>query len=244
MRVPAAVLLVCLLAAGPASARQHHGGGDGKQNLKRANELAGEGKCAAAVKEYTAAYEKLRDPIVLFNRGECYRRLGENAKAAEDYRGFLEGFPGAPNRADIEARIATLEKPAAPPPAKVVAPVARPTAPPVATRSTAPVPPPVRPVPPPPVAAAPPPPPPAAAPKPEAMPFLPLPPPAQGEPNLLVEAKPTTPKETARDENHGSHWLLWTTLAVVAVGGGVAGYVFLRPKPEALPMTDYGNYRF
>jgi len=120
MRLPAAVLagLGLLSLGGRAVARDHHHEhhehkADARQHLERANALAGDGKWAEAVKEYTAAYDKLQDPILLFNRAECYRRLGENAKAAEDYRGFLKGFPAAPNRAELEARIATLEKAAA-----------------------------------------------------------------------------------------------------------------------------------
>src|SRR5436190_24070370 len=108
MRVLAVPVVVCLLSAGSAVARDHHT--DGRAYLQRANKLAGDGNCAAAVKDYTKAYERLHDPIVLFNRAECYRRLGESAKAVADYRGFLEGFPKAPNRADIENKIAALEK--------------------------------------------------------------------------------------------------------------------------------------
>jgi hypothetical protein len=233
MRLPAGIVLACLLAGGTAVAREHTS--DARHHLKRANELAEEGKCAAAVREYTAAYQKLHDPIVLFNRAECYRRLGESAKAADDYRGFLAGFPAAPNRAEIEARIAALDKAAAAPP--------RPSSP---------------------VARAPAQPPPAAAPRPEPsptpaapprapapneaagpMPFLPPPPSASGGGTTLVEAPRSTPGETPTSETKtGSRWWLWTTLAIVAVGGGVAGYLFLRPKDQALPPTTLGNYRF
>src|SRR6476661_8922960 len=78
---------------------------EGRYHLKKANALAGQNECEAAVREYTLAYEKLHDPVVFFNRAECYRRMGENAKAAADYRAFLKGFPRAPNRAEIETRI-------------------------------------------------------------------------------------------------------------------------------------------
>lgn len=242
--LPAAALLACLLAAGTAAAREHHT--DGRAYLKRANKLAGEGNCAAAVKDYTKAYEKLNDPIVLFNRAECYRRLGESAKAIDDYRGFLKGFPAAPNRADIEAKISTLaaalQKPVASP---------APARPPPGTARATPPPPPVavRPPPsPPPVAAAPPPPAATAPVAPAPMPFLPPPPPA-GEGGVLIESTPaaapgSTPKDTPKTEEQGSRWWLWTALAVVAVGGGVAGYMYLRPKDEPLPMTSLGNYRF
>jgi hypothetical protein len=245
MRLAAAALLVCLLSlGGTAHAREHHDHtAEGRYHLKKANALAGDGKWQAAVKEFTSAYEKLHDPVVLFNRAECYRHLGENAKAAEDYRGFLSGFPHAPNRADIEARIAALERPAARPESapRVPPPVARtppssPTQPPPGARQ------------PPPVVAAPKRsnPPPAAAP-PGPMPFLPPPPAADATPDtpVLVEAPRSTPKETTQAEgSRGSRWWLWTTLAVVAVGGGVAGYVFLRPKDQVPPATDLGHYRF
>jgi hypothetical protein len=241
--------LVCLLSAGTATAREH--GTDGRNYLKRANALAGEGKCAAAVKDYTRAYEKLKDPIVLFNRAECYRRLGENDKAIQDYQGYLKGFPKAPNRADIENKIAVLSRPPQPPPAP-----SRPPAPPppVVARPTAPPPPAAAPPPPvaapvsPPPAARPPAAPPAAPP--EAlgpMPFLPPPPGAAGEGTSLVEApkSPSEPaKESTREEASGSHWWLWTALAVVVVGGGVAGYLLLRPKDEPPPPTSLGHYKF
>ena len=77
------------------------------------------------------------------------------------------------------------------------------------------------------------------------MPFLPPPPSAGGTGTTLVEAPRSTPGETPTAEaKTGSRWWLWTTLAIVAVGGGVAGYLFLRPKDEALPPVTLGNYRF
>jgi hypothetical protein len=234
MRLPAGIVLACLLAGGTAVAREHTS--DARHHLQKANELAEQGKCAAAVREYTAAYQKLHDPIVLFNRAECYRRLGESAKAADDYRGFLAGFPAAPNRAEIEARIAALDKAAAAPPPRPSPPVARAPAQPPPAAVLRPEPPPA------PVA-----PPRAPAPN-EAvgpMPFLPPPPSASGGGTTLVEAPRSTPGETpASEAKSGSRWWLWTTLAIVAVGGGVAGYLFLRPKDEALPPTTLGNYRF
>src|SRR4051795_9382546 len=119
MRVSPAVAVLCLFAVpallfgapGSALARRDRRA-EGRYHLKKANALAGENRCAAAVREYTAAYDKLGDPVVLFNRAECYRRLGENILATDDYRAFLKEFPKAPNRAEIEARIAAMERPA------------------------------------------------------------------------------------------------------------------------------------
>jgi hypothetical protein len=246
MRLRAAVGFVCLLAGGAASAREHHHHEhhehhehhtDPKKILERANALAGEGKCVEAINEYTAAYEKLKDPIVLFNRAECYRRVGQNAKAAEDYRGFLQGFPAAPNRKEIEARITELEKWAAP-------------RPPTAARPPSPAPPTARPpsaapVAPPPAPVAKAPPPTTAPPPPPSMPFLPPPPPAGGQAPSLVESPGATAPEAPKTEaSHGSHWWIWTTVAVVVAGGGFAAYWYLRPKDQALPPTTLGNYRY
>ena len=49
----------------------------GRYHLRKANQLAGEDQCQSAIHEYTLAYEKLQDPVVLFNRAECYRRIGQ-----------------------------------------------------------------------------------------------------------------------------------------------------------------------
>ena len=244
MRVSAAVVLACLLIGGTARARDHHQHhehtADARHHLEKANALAGEGKCAAAIKYFTLAYDKLKDPIVLFNRAECYRRIGENAKAAEDYRGFLKGFPAAPNRAEIEGRIATLEKPAAAP---VRPPVGASATPPARPPSSA-TPSPAR----------------AAAARASAcdghahaggapaeavgpMPFLPPPPPPGSDSTTLLEA-PRSPETPRAEASHGSRWWIWTTVAVVAVGGGFAAYWFLRPKAEPGPMPTLGSYRF
>jgi hypothetical protein len=238
MRVAVAAVLAYLLIGGTAVARQHIA--DARLHLQRANELAGQGKCAAAIPLYNKAYDKLRDPIVLFNRAECFRRLGENAKAAADYRGFLAGFPAAPNRVELEARIATLERPAAPPPPRAPRTPAAPSSPPPLARTPTGSPQPPAPGAKAPTATAPPAPTPTESMGP--MPFLP-PPPASGDAKTLVEApRSTEPAHT--ETSHGSRWWLWTSIAVVAVGGGVAGYFLLRPKDQVLPPTTLGNYRF
>ncbi|HVV51864.1 MAG TPA: hypothetical protein VHO06_19505, partial [Polyangia bacterium] len=93
--VAAALLLTAL--AGAAQAKDPVA--EGRYHLRKANALAGDDRCRAAIHEYTLAYQKLQDPVVLFNRAECYRRLGEAESAVDDYRAFLEAVPAAPNRA-------------------------------------------------------------------------------------------------------------------------------------------------
>jgi len=123
---------------------KHTGSGssaEGRSHLKRANALAGDGDCAAAIEEYTKAFELLGDPAVLFNRAECYRRTGDTEHAVDDYRAFLEKVPNTPSRGDIEAKIVALEAPEpAPPDKSAEEPPAPP--PPKAAEAPAPVPPP------------------------------------------------------------------------------------------------------
>ena len=198
------------------------------------------------MRDYTTAYDKLHDPIVLFNRAECYRRLGENARAVEDYQGFLDGFPNAPNRADIEnglrpwsgrcrrrspgppggvaARRASATDGATPPPAARPASDRRPSC---ARRA------PATSTPPPAEAAGP-------------MPFLPPPPGASGETPALVEAPRSETTETPRPaEALGSRWWLWTALAVGRHRGRRRGDTScFGPKDEPPPPTSLGHYRF
>ena len=101
-----------LLLLRPASRRRSPRArvAEGRYHLRKANGLAGDDRCQAAIHEYTLAFKKLRDPVVLFNRAECYRRIGEGEKAVADYRAFLEAVPAAPNRAQIEVKIAALSR--------------------------------------------------------------------------------------------------------------------------------------
>jgi len=242
----AVVAAVCVLApATGAWAAGPHDLDQGRHHLKKANALANEGRCDAAVREYTQAYQKLHDPVVLFNRAECYRRLGQNAAAADDYRAFLEAVPRAPNRAEVEARLAVME--GLPPPAPV-APPPRPTAPPP-VRAAAP-PPPVQPQavvlpPPPPAAISPlPPMPPPLPPEPGAPPPV-APAPATEAPVVVATPAAPAPSQPAVENESRGHLWLWVAVGALVAGGAAAGaYFALRAPSASLPMTQLGNYNF
>ncbi len=80
----------------------------GRKHAAKANHLAGQNRCKAAVLEFTKAYRLLKDPVLLFNRAECYRTIGKDTQAIEDYVHFLAEMPQAPNRSTVESRIASL----------------------------------------------------------------------------------------------------------------------------------------
>lgn len=231
MRAAAAALALLLaLAAGAAQARDADPVAVGRYHLRKANQLAGEDHCRAAIHEYTLAYEKLKDPVVLFNRGECYRRLGQAAKAVSDYRAFLEAVPRAPNRSEVEARIAAL----APPPRAPAAPVA------VPPEAPPPAPGPAEPAPAPPVAAAEPPPPPPS--------LEPPPPPSKDSPPAALAQPVATPEPEAQihqdQPSQHDHTWMWIALGAAVAGGAVGAYFALRPPATTPPVTDLGNYKF
>jgi tetratricopeptide (TPR) repeat protein len=62
-----------------------------------------------AAREYEAAYEAKNDPALLYNIAQSYRLAGEHSSALGAYKAFLRNMPGAPNRAEVEKRIADLQ---------------------------------------------------------------------------------------------------------------------------------------
>jgi len=222
---------------------------EARRHAQRASGLAASGKCRQAVAEWNKAMAILRDPALLFNRAECYRKLGDADAAVEDYRQFLSDLPKAPNRAEVERRIAELSAqkdnqkdkqkdngkdkalvvapPAPPPPTPVVAPPA-----------------------PAPVVAAPPPPhpAPAATPPQEAPPPPPVPAaPAESAPvpALALDAPAAAPASSGNAEGGITTrpWF-WITIAAVAVAAGVGTFVILSRDSTNIPSTALGNYKF
>jgi tetratricopeptide (TPR) repeat protein len=67
-----------------------------------------------AARLYEEAYTAVQDDSLLFNIGQSYRMAGQTQKALTAYRSYLRKAPkDAPVRAQVEARVAELEKIAA-----------------------------------------------------------------------------------------------------------------------------------
>jgi tetratricopeptide (TPR) repeat protein len=70
-----------------------------------------------AIEEFQDAYRIHPDPVILFDLGQTHRLAGAPSQALHFYRAYLSAAPEAENRAEVEARIAELEKtPSAPVP--------------------------------------------------------------------------------------------------------------------------------
>jgi len=152
----------CVVAS-VARAQTHDDTTRAKELFQQGTTLFDLGEFDKAIDAWQQGYKEKPDPGFLYNIGQAYRLKGDSAKAIFFYRGYLRNSPKAANRADIEAKIAALQKSAGEPkpaatPAVPVAPVAPPPVAPAPVSPT-PAPPPPAPVGPTPVA-----PPPVAAP--------------------------------------------------------------------------------
>jgi hypothetical protein len=68
-----------------------------------------------AIKEFEAAYHLDSDPAHLYNIAQAHRMASHIPQAIELYQSYLSRFPNAPNRADVERRIAELKESGRPP---------------------------------------------------------------------------------------------------------------------------------
>src|SRR6476659_5013199 len=84
-----------------AAAREHYQKGTAFYDL---------GRYADAIREFEAAYELKNDPALLYNLAQSNRLAGNAEQALRLYKTYLRYVPKAPNRAEIEERITTLEQ--------------------------------------------------------------------------------------------------------------------------------------
>ncbi len=101
----AAILIVAIPVAAaaedPAAARARYKSGTKHFDL---------GEFKAALEDFKEAFRLKEDPVILYNIGQCYRLLQDNVEAVRAYRSYLRRAPEAPNRVEVEAKIATLQQ--------------------------------------------------------------------------------------------------------------------------------------
>jgi tetratricopeptide (TPR) repeat protein len=104
-----------------------------KAHFSKASRLYEIGDYRQALDEFKAAHLAKADPVFLYNIAQCHRQLGEREQAVTLYRRFLASSPNAPNRSEVQRRVAELEaelaaaRPEQPPTDPLPAPIVRAT---------------------------------------------------------------------------------------------------------------------
>ena len=98
------------LAQAPAAEPAANDVSGARLHYSKANRLFDLQRYSEAAHEYEAAYEAKDDPALLFNIGQAYRLAGDYQKAMGAYKSYLRRSPHPKNRAELETRIAELQK--------------------------------------------------------------------------------------------------------------------------------------
>ena len=204
-----------------------------KQHYEKGQRAYDVGKYADAIDEYAKVYEIGGNPGMLFNIAQAYRLNKQSGEAVRFYKRFLQRAPNAPNRADVEQKIAELEfddkqqRPATPPPPAPAAAAPIQPAPPAP-----PLPPPATPPPPPPAAVVAPPPPAAVA--------APAPAPVTAAPTEPAPVTPSPPAPAPAAEASGGNGRMIAVISLMVVGAGglvLAGFEGLAASSNADTIT-------
>jgi tetratricopeptide (TPR) repeat protein len=102
-------IAIVLVFAGAARA-QADDGAAAREHSSRGMKAYDLGHYAEAAKEFEAAYTAQDEPALLFNLGQAYRFSGDYAAAIRSFRAYLRRLPRAEKRAEVEARLAELQK--------------------------------------------------------------------------------------------------------------------------------------
>jgi tetratricopeptide (TPR) repeat protein len=106
------VAALLLVVAGPARADVAPARGDktrARQLFEDGVKRYNLGEYQAALGRFRAAYEELPDPTLLYNTAQCYRQLGERARAGTLYRSYLRELPDAANADEVRRLIVALD---------------------------------------------------------------------------------------------------------------------------------------
>jgi tetratricopeptide (TPR) repeat protein len=107
MRSVLVIAVVLVLSAGAALGADHDSAREHYLKGTRAYDL---GLYDEAIAEYMAAYRIKDDPALLFNLGQAHRLANHPAEALRFYKTYLAKLPAAPNRAEVEAKMAEMSR--------------------------------------------------------------------------------------------------------------------------------------
>jgi tetratricopeptide (TPR) repeat protein len=106
-RLVFAAAFIVLMGSRPLFAGEHE---DAKLHYSKGTKAYEIGAYDEAIKEYGEAYRLVDDPALLYDLGQVHRLAGHTIEALRAYRMFLLKMPTAPNRSEVEDRIAELQK--------------------------------------------------------------------------------------------------------------------------------------
>ena len=112
----------------PATAGAQRGSGSIERAHREGKQAFAAGDYETAAARFDEAYLLSDDPTYLFNLAQAQRLNGDCRAAFGSYREFLDKVPDAPNRADVEDKLAALEGCARPPARLMPTPVPQPAA--------------------------------------------------------------------------------------------------------------------
>jgi hypothetical protein len=81
-----------------------------KEHFIKGTKLFELGRFDDAIREYEEAYKYKDDPVLLYNLGQAHRLAGHTAEAIRFYKVFIQKVPNARNRAEVQMKIAALER--------------------------------------------------------------------------------------------------------------------------------------
>lgn len=79
------------------------------RHFSAAQEAFGAKHFKTAAAEFEAAYAITRDPVLLYNIGESYQKAGQGRQAVAGYKKYLHDQTNAPDKAEVQRRIAEIE---------------------------------------------------------------------------------------------------------------------------------------
>jgi tetratricopeptide (TPR) repeat protein len=68
------------------------------------------GRFVDALAHFQSAYDLSHRAVLLYNIGQCHDRLRHDTEALAAFEGYLEAIPDAPQRGEVESRIAILRE--------------------------------------------------------------------------------------------------------------------------------------
>src|SRR5438067_8608833 len=81
-----------------------------KQHFETGRNAYNAGDYVTAIREFKAAEALRPSPILDYNIGLANEKLGKKRVAVKYYKRYLEQMPNAPNRPEVDGRIAQLEQ--------------------------------------------------------------------------------------------------------------------------------------